>query len=616
MDMLIKLHFICSNSQTHYHKEFDYIIDENSNENLGIIDFIFNEYNKLEISFESTDVNTIIEVDNENNDETIKIHAGSNSHILCEDGDYEMMLSPGYYSIKIVTSIKTYYALYFITPTSFTWQNIIDLKDYIDHFVEGLSQNLYIQRNLGQRNIINDKDNFLYEIYNHIKKYKDLTFSNIESIIKNPILDIKKEYKENNHSVKPDSKSQRWLNNKGMSKNQSIYIPNIVYEKHTLLTNDVIENKWVKKIISKIVQVLCDLEYRFGKISSQRQLRLDSQEKLFSELQTEIRRFLNDKTVGEEHKYNITKQKDLLHKELEKLNNKNEVITEIIVTLNKTKTNYLHFFYETWLDDISNFKILSKPTNKIFRDYRYLQLYEFYQKILSIEISDLNSRTLSFPSKKTSKLFEYYALLMVINIIRGIGYTWESGWLGDSNEPEMFNGEIPSDEKMIFIKENLRCEIVYEKKIQPDTIITRNGISDFVRINISHYEPDIIVSLFDNQTNKILKSFIVEVKCRKKRNMLSRNGPTSVIEQVKDYYQIGYYDKFATGRNKTKQAVIKRVIVVYPMQDEIAQYTEDDFYIPFVQLCPDASLDLSTHIGYLELKEEIDNFFTTDEIVT
>lgn len=134
-----------------------------------------------------------------------------------------------------------------------------------------------------------------------------------------------------------------------------------------------------------------------------------------------------------------------------------------------------------------------------------------------------------------------------------------------------------------------------------------NNISDFVRMSSNHYKPDILIALYDNITKKFLRAMIIEVKCCSSRRLQSKNGPSSAIEQVKSYYNFGYYDKKQEKGNKTKRDAIKKAIIVYPKQDTIAKYEYDDVSIPFIQIEAKDTSDVTQHYGFYELKKEIDN---------
>ncbi|MEA4827921.1 MAG: hypothetical protein VB130_15025, partial [Clostridium sp.] len=86
-------------------------------------------------------------------------------------------------------------------------------------------------------------------------------------------------------------------------------------------------------------------------------------------------------------------------------------------------------------------------------------------------------------------------------------------------------------------------------------------------------------------------------------------GPSRAIEQAKDYYNFGYYDKEKRGKNKTKRGVVEAVIIIYPKQDRIIKYEYDDMNVLFIQVEADDTMDTTKHFGYEELKNEIYTYF-------
>lgn len=273
----------------------------------------------------------------------------------------------------------------------------------------------------------------------------------------------------------------------------------------------------------------------------------------------------------------------------------------------------LYYSNNTWLNELSYNPRIIKFPYKIFKDNRYFQLYNFHNNIVSVDNSNVSDRKPYFPSKKTSKLFEYYAVILAIEILRNNGLNWVSGWIADTKNEELFNGEIPTNEPMIFEKDNLKCELFYEKIVRQDIEIVSSNTSDFVRINARHYEPDIIIALFDKEKHTLLKSVVIEVKCVISRNLYSNNGPTKAIEQAKDYYNFGYYDKNIRAKNKTRRGVVEEIIIIYPKQNKKITYDYGDINLSFIQVEANESKDITNHYGYDELKDAIEGSLGLNE---
>ncbi|WP_455793891.1 DUF2357 domain-containing protein [Clostridium butyricum] len=581
------------------------IIDDTTKENLPDENLSFSEYLKVGVKFESYDNNAILEIDSSISEYPLQLRPSDKIAILSEVGDYDNMLTPGYYGINVTTSLKTYRGLYFIESKSVSWDGIINLRRYLETIMSGLSQNLYIQRMVGQKNIYGDENYSLNKMYSYIKNNIDNVISSLDSIVKTPITDIEKDYKEQVYTKRSDAKSQRWLCTKGLNKNKNVYMPDIVFEKSSFLNRDILENRYTKKILQEILEYVISIESSYSSINNDLKHEIGNKIKNYKINEEICNRLKNDKIVSSEHKYDKEKELRISKIEINKLLERSKFIKETILNITKIKSIVLHYITETWFNDIFYLNKVLKVSQKLLKDNRYYQIYDFYLNLSTIEINEAKYRKPYFPSKKTSKLFEYYSVSLVIKILMNNNFSWESGWLADNTERELFNGDIPSNKPIIFTNDNYRIELVYEKKVQSNTTVIESNKSDFLRMNARHYEPDIILSLFDNETGELLRAIVVEVKCRKSENLQSKNGPSGAIEQIKDYYNFSYYDTTKKGRNKTRRAIIEEIIVLYPKQDKIIEYEYDDINVSFIQVEATSSPDISEHYGYTRLENEI-----------
>lgn len=115
---------------------------------------------------------------------------------LCSAGDYDDMLTPGYYGVNVSAYSKNYNGFYYIQPKNISKYGLINLRQYLEKVMAGLSQNLYIQRMIGQRNVYGDGNYSIFKLYRYINNNIQNVISSIESIVKNPITDLIKDYKE------------------------------------------------------------------------------------------------------------------------------------------------------------------------------------------------------------------------------------------------------------------------------------------------------------------------------------------------------------------------------------------------------------------------------------
>lgn len=205
-----------------------------------------------------------------------------------------------------------------------------------------------------------------------------------------------------------------------------------------------------------------------------------------------------------------------------------------------------------------------------------------------------------FQHKKTSKLFEYFTLSMVINIFEDLGLVWKSGWLNGSSNLERFSGEIPAGTEIIMEDSLYHCSIIYDKEVRnyseakPGSLLLNNAKNN---------RPDITVVITEKDSGKRVGIFIVEVKCKKAKNIYSQLADTRDMEQIRDYINFSYKDMITKREQRGK---VDKVLLVYPKQTRPIVNPEDNGFI-YIQAEADANIKNS--IGYAEIKAEIESYF-------
>lgn len=260
-------------------------------------------------------------------------------------------------------------------------------------------------------------------------------------------------------------KSQRWLCTKGLNKNNNIYMPNMVFEKYTHLTYDISENCYIKETIQKILDIVISIEGEYKVIYGNSMKTISQKKDVLNKNKIHCNILVNDNVIGREIKYNKKQDIKYLGEDIDKLVKKSLFILEILNNLKRIKSVLLYYLRETWLSDISYLNKYLVVSQKILKDNRYYQIYDFSVNTLAIKEKNSYRKSPYFPNKKTSKLFEYYSVLLVINILLNDNFRWESGWLANNTNPELFSGEIPNDAPMIFKNndDDLEVKITYEK---------------------------------------------------------------------------------------------------------------------------------------------------------
>lgn len=558
----------------------------------------FTEHTKVEIGLISDDTSAIMEVESYNNEEITKVIPGEK--ILLSPGEEkDNMLVPGYYSILVRTSDFIYRGLYKVRPSSIEWQALLNIRNYLEKIVKGLSYNIYAERSGRSSEKSIEHNTFIFELYKYIEENCNNLFSSINSIIDKPIIDIYKKYDIKCYSKNPDTKSQRWLSKKGQRYNTNQYIPNVYYEKHSELTYNTTENKIVKKILYYIYDILVQLYENYSKTSSKLNNKIKNLENQINESKKHYNDTKNIRNINKARK-DMGSKIEGLKKQKEEHEKNQKTINMYVINVSKLKNLISHYKNETWLKNIVDCSNIFRPTVRLLKDKYYSEVYETYRKLYNMKVDGKKENT--FPHKKTSKLFEIYNYILIKEILEDIGFKWDKGWLKEVDNILSYNGDLLPNETIILIKDEYKIELVYDKEFNKVNDIKNRDISQLVSINSNSRRPDITINLYEK--NKFIGSFIIEIKCRKKQYIYNKNEDTDVMYQLRDYSSLKYYN----GEQKKilRESAIDKIIVIYPKQGGAGKFKDDLYDFSFIQVEP-TNLEERPY-GYEEVKKEIEEF--------
>lgn len=484
----------------------------------------FGEYEAVTVQLISNNENTQLII--ETFEEELKLVKNNETINLTSRSDESGLLVPGEYIIRIKSLDKEFTGYYRINPSSLSWEGLENIRLYIENLVDGLAYNINAERAITKNRIMSIDNK--YKIFKrHFEDFHGI----IKSIIKNPITDVEKCNIYNNR-----------YNSHESNVNILDYKNTI---KHTKLSVNNLENKWLKKILTTYNSYLKELEDELILCTS------------------------------EAYK---DKLKDVLN-------------------LRGTICNYEKF---SWINTISSYEKVKKPSFRLLRDKRYFTLYSNYNE-MNIKNLGLAEEKEVYSFKKTSKLFEYYIFILIINIIKGFGYKWKSGWLADEPRGGLSYTNLEIGTLLKFENENNIIELAYDDEITDVDI--KDLKSGFIPLNTRHNRPDIRIALFDKEY-KFKNSLIVEVKCRKKRYLFNSANDTDIMRQLKDYKAFGYYE-YISGSGKVIWDAVKKVIITYPKQfNDNEVYSDPIYNFSFIEIAPNEN---EMHIeGYNELSTQIE----------
>lgn len=581
-----------------------------NNRFLGNEIFSFNEFDRIEITFISNNQSDTLEIEcyseceeicnsDIGSKEYIKILNVGESAIISPGGDIEDMLVPGSYSINIKRENISYSGLYNINPANATWDELLNMRLYVEEAVKGLSYNIYMERK-GKVELYNDIKNSIIYKYRYLNEVKDILIINLNSIINNPITKIEKIYKKCNNSKKTSNKSQRWMNKNGSKYNYNVNNPNIFYEKRSTISKDTLENKILKSILEEVYITIVELSLEFKSVQKQVIKNID-------EINIKIDS-IEDKKRGTNFRQNISKKliknwdSDLyvLKNEFEFYKRRYQQVDEYIINLYRIKSNISYYLKESWIEEIYNTKN-SIPTMKFIKNKHYNQIYRIYENLKSSTMD--GNKTKSFPHKKTSRLFEIYNFLLVKEILEELGFKWTSGWLRNQQDILSFNGDLDSNDYIILEFGEYKAKVIYDKLLRRSSEIigcTESQVS--APRHISNIRPDILIEIYKEED--FICGMILEVKYRKLHHMYSYLADTDIGTQLESYIKMDYHDG-RLGRVDRKKIAISKVIALYPQQKDARKIIDNTYSdVVFLPIMPSKIKD-NTPNGYENLKNEI-----------
>lgn len=573
---------------------------------LGNEVFVFNEYDIVELEFFSENLQDELRIEcyceeGEENEGIKKLKSGEKAFIST-GGDRDSMLVPGRYDVSLIRGNDKYYGFYFIKSSNTTWDSLIYMRNYIENYVRGLSYDIYSQRN-NKSNYIPNVDEIFINKYVYLDKKKYVLISSLDSIIKNPITSIEKAYSYAHKSKRATNKSQRWINKKGYKFNQNIYQPDIFYEKKSIECKNINENKFLKNIIQEIYNIILKLLNEF-KIECECVNKRINQYKARAEKSIVRKQNANrEKYISKRTMNSIDGDLNISKNELDKCNLELKQIKEYIDNISKIKNSLSFYLNESWLLNIENDLNYIVPS-KIIKNKYYNQVYEIYKYLSSCNEDGQNK--VSFPHKKTSKLFEIYNFLLIKDIFEDMGFIWTDGWIKEKSTILYFNGDLKSEDYIVLEYKNYKIKIVYDKIIQRSKDLTsqRNTESQIsAKQNLKNIRPDIIIEFY--KEDDFLEAIIVEVKYRKLKYIHNDVENTEVDEQLESYRELEYYDSNLKAI-RSRMMPIAKVIAIYPEQKGSHKIVNSTYSnILFLPIMIGKEDEEYIHYGYENLKNEI-----------
>lgn len=484
---------------------------------------------------------------------------------------------PGEFILSVYKDLNTQYNGYFtVTPNTFTQDTLDLMRQCIEDKAYGLSRNLHLKKKGCNRIDYSEDDLYILSYLVNNINYIKHTLLYVE---KNPIVNLTQIYNKVPISRKPTVKSQRWQAVRGNV--GGINQTGCFFEPKKVLSDENKANQCIKYQLYTLLGIISQLRTHHTFLNTQlydkyNQLRKEIEVLLLSSAR------IKDNFNTTKSSWIISHELEIKQQELKKYKNQIESYQDQFKPVNDLHSSLVYLLNETWLNNIKlvNNKTFSKS---LLKDKGYLNLYSIMQELNKKQ--DIGNTNFSFPHHQTTKLFEFYCVLLVIDIIQSKGFNWESGWIKEQIiSSKLHTYTLDSGEEMSFVHDSgYMLKLSYDKFLNTTLEARRQGIEQLVSVNSSSRRPDIILELFDNN-KKFIRAFIIEVKYRRLKYLYNGQVDTNAMRQLIDYRGLNYYDPSQTPA--LIPVAIDSVIVLYPECNDSILLEEEDYGFKFIPILP------------------------------
>lgn len=543
--------------------------------------FEFEEYEEVYIKFDYDKNKGSIFIDT--HDSEGKLLCNSNEYMLINMPRKENSLVPGYFEVKIQYEYNRIY-YYKVKPKNIEWCELLNLRKILDRYVRGICSNFNLSKSAYSYDNCHSILDYYQNQYNLWREIK----SSIKLLMNNPKGEYEKVY---GYYYKPNKIDLRTI--RAMSKNNGekliskyyTYKQNINYNTtdNMILYNKLLEYRNTLKRNHKNTIKFYEVEYK----------KLQNLNIEYKNKQEELNNIKNNNILSERYKSSIENRVSYLRISKYDQNEKLKIIKKVKTLMNRILLEVEDIIFEMQ-ENLNLDKYNHKPI-LLIKNYKYKEIIWKLDKIIINPKykRDLYKKeeALIFRFKKTEVLFEYLCFIRSIEVILSMGFYCQSGWFEKVINRE-YDMEIPSECNNCFVKDNINIIVTYDKEAPNKLEDDYEGLYSF---NSRHRRPDISILIYKN--NQFVKALILEVKCRNSRYIYSKQGDTSVIDTMKDYSQLCYYN------GKIKKDAIDKVTILYPNQKNNI-ILENNELIDIFSFIP---ININDDLDY-ELYKEIERF--------
>ena len=483
---------------------------------------------------------------------------------------------PGLFSIHISSHERQLERLFAVRPTNLKMESVENIRSYVNSFCAGLSRDLNRRKRKGGQ-VMQEMDPD--RISDKVPQLQSLIHAYVRAM---PQEAAKVEILTDS-SHKPGMKSTQWLARKGLSRNHDISNPDKLLVSRTRFTFNSHENQVFRAQLLFWNKELGEALARLEKRQALPAKRINDEKIAVKAEELRIARIKEHPSISRTRMMDSVNSSFRLQKDIRQAEAESRAVQADVERIRRLKASIEYILFNTWVSQVRD----GNARMDAVHDRRLRQLIELRK---DDRTSLAKGEGTGYAEKCTPKLFETYTYAILLDQLFQAGYRIENS--SDRSLLEMMS----EAGRMVLKKGNETVEILY------DTSLPLYGagldVSTFVSINSRHQKPDFILAFRDGE-NHIVRVIIVETKWRSLYYIYSRSADTLIMEQLKDYFNLGYYD---SESGKLKRGIVDRVIVFYPDPDQpVTMILPDE--IMAVGIMPDR--EIRTTAGYQNLRKLI-----------
>lgn len=205
---------------------------------------------------------------------------------------------PGYFQLRFGLNGNCKNSLFFVEPGKLEYQNIVELRKYVDSFYYGLSQDFLKTRKLVNKNIDDSKNGNIYSQVSFVMNEFPKLMSYVVGYHRMHYVEL---FKKNviTHTISNfGSESVKWLSKKGMNYNENIYSPDTMMIKKTQLQLDNLQNQIFKSELMFWNHELQKQYKIYDSYCNEINQQILNKEKDYNDKKTQQRRIENERFVA------------------------------------------------------------------------------------------------------------------------------------------------------------------------------------------------------------------------------------------------------------------------------------------------------------------------------